>query len=377
MAQILWLSWCGGGNLPPSLGIARTLTERGHAMSFAGRPEMIERVRAAGFRTIELSQAYAQVERYPAGSPLTRAGCYLTSPAVGAQIREVVASEAPDIVLVDGMFPVAHAEAALFECPTAAICHTFLFRQLDIWRAQIARLNGMRVSAGFSELPGLDELWKARNRVIVTTLGGLDVPVAPGWELVRHTGPVLENEVRAKPADLPWPQHDSTPLVLVSFSTGFEQRSPVKLQRTLDALARLPVHVVATTGGIIDPSELQAPENAVVLTFADHDQMLRRAALVVTHGGHGTAMRSLLYGVPMILMPGFAHDQPTVAATVQELGAGRALPGDADVEAIFEAAETVLNDSLYRDNAKRLSAVLANVDGAAVAANAIEDLVAL
>src|ERR1700674_5221122 len=98
MARILWLNWSGGGNLPPSLGIARVLTERGHAVAFAGRPEMVPRVEAAGFRAIELTQAYAEVDRYPAGSPLTRAACYLTSPAVAAQARDVVASEAQEVL---------------------------------------------------------------------------------------------------------------------------------------------------------------------------------------------------------------------------------------------------------------------------------------
>jgi len=71
--RYLWLNWCGGGNLPPSLGIARALVERGNAVTFAGRPEMVARVEAAGFRAIELTQAYAEVNRYPAGSPMRRA----------------------------------------------------------------------------------------------------------------------------------------------------------------------------------------------------------------------------------------------------------------------------------------------------------------
>jgi UDP:flavonoid glycosyltransferase YjiC (YdhE family) len=71
MARILWLNWSGGGNLPPSLGIARVLTERGHELAFAGRPEMVPRVKTAGFRAIEITQAYAQVDRYPQGLPLT------------------------------------------------------------------------------------------------------------------------------------------------------------------------------------------------------------------------------------------------------------------------------------------------------------------
>ena len=61
MAKILWLNWSGGGNLPPSLGIARVLTERGHSVAFAGRPEMVGRVERAAFRAIELTRAYEQV----------------------------------------------------------------------------------------------------------------------------------------------------------------------------------------------------------------------------------------------------------------------------------------------------------------------------
>ena len=114
MANILWLNWSGGGNLPPSLGIARVLTERGHEVAFAGRPEMVPRVEAAGFRAIELTRAYAQVDRYPQGNFMTRAACYLTSPAVAAQVKSVVASERPDLVLIDAMFPAALAEAGGF-----------------------------------------------------------------------------------------------------------------------------------------------------------------------------------------------------------------------------------------------------------------------
>src|SRR5208282_3164921 len=103
-------------------------------------------------------------------------------------------------------------------------------------------------------------------------------------------------------------------------------------------------HVVATTGGIVAPNEVATPPNAVVLNYAAHDPIMRRAALVITHGGHGTAMRALRHGVPMVVIPGLAGDQPFVAAAVQEFGAGLALPGDADAAAMRKAALTVLGD---------------------------------
>jgi MGT family glycosyltransferase len=335
---------------------------------------MVPRVEAAGFRAIEFKQAYAQVDRYPQGSPLTRAACYLTSPAMEAEVRSVVAAEAPDMVIIDAMFSAALAGVPSFGLPTAIACHTFVFRQLDRWRQMIERFNGMRQQAGFGSLPTLEELWQSADRIIVTAAAVLDADPEPGWTNVCHVGPVLEDEKIAILAPLPWAADDSTPLVLVSFSTGFEQRAPDKFQRCLDALGDLPVHVVVTTGGIVEPQELKAPANAYVLSFAAHDPILQRAALAVTHGGHGTAMRSLRHGVPMIVIPGLAHDQPCIAEAVQEWGVGRALPGDATVEAIRSAAQEVLSIPSYRKRAEARATALANVDGASAAAEEIEGL---
>lgn len=377
MARILWLNWSGGGNLPPSLGIARVLTERGHQVAFAGRPEMVPRVRTARFRAIEIRQAYAQVDRYPQGSFLTRMSCYLTSPAVETEIKAIVAAEAPDLVLIDAMFPAALAHAAEFTAPAVVFVHTFVFRQLDMWRKMFATLDGMRTQAGFASLPPLDALWQPRERIVSTSLRQFDAPPLPGWDMVRHAAPVLEDEKFALPAVLPWSAEDKTPLVMVSFSTGFEQRNVDKLQRTLDALAELPVRVVATTGGIVAPNELAAPPNAVVLDYAAHDAIMQHAALVVTHGGHGTAMRALRHGVPMVLIPGIAGDQPFVAAAVQEWQAGRALPGDAPTDAIRDAAREVLSAPSFRENARERASALAGIDGAANAADEVEALLGL
>jgi len=350
------------------------LTERGHTIAFAGRPEMVPRVKTAGLRAIEITQSYAQVDLYPQGHFMTRAACYLTSPAVEAQVQAIVAAEEPDIVLIDAMFPAALAQAPQFGRPSAVFVHTFVFRQLDMWRRFFGIFDGMRQQAGFTGLPTLDDLWRPRARIISTSLGEFDAPPTSGWDMVRHAGPVLEDERFAIPTTLPWADSDPTPLVMVSFSTGFEQRNVDKLQRSLDALADLPVHVVVTTGGVVAPNELAAPKNAVVLDYAAHDPIMQRAALVVTHGGHGTAMRALRHGVPMVVIPGPAGDQPFVAAAVQEWGAGWALPADASVEAIRAGAQEVLSTPSYRDNARQRSTALVGIDGAANAASEVEAL---
>ena len=372
-ARMLWLKWSGGGNLIPSLGIARALTKRGHTIAFAVPPEMVQSVEAAGFRTIEISQAYAQIDCYPRGHVLTRAACYLTSPAVEAQVKKIVDAEAPDIVLIDAMFLAALAQAPHFGRPSVLFVYTFLFRQIDNLRKILRLFDGMRQQAGFAPLPKLDDLWRSRERIIATSFGDFDAPPGSGWDMVRRTGPVLEDEKFATPWALPWAENDPTPLVMVSFSTEVEQRDVNKLQRSLDALATLSVHVVATTGGIVAPNELTAPKNAIVLDYVAHDLIMQRAALVLTHGGHGTAMRALRHGVPLVIIPG-TGDQSFVAAAVQEWGAGRALPVDASVDAIRAAAQEVLFTPQYRDNARQRSVAFAGVDAAANAANEIESV---
>jgi UDP:flavonoid glycosyltransferase YjiC (YdhE family) len=372
---MLWLNWSGGGNLPPSLGIARVLTERGHDVAFAGRPEMVSRVERAGFRAIELDRAYEQAERYPQGKWLPRAASFLTSPAVAEQIRELLPEENPDVVVVDQMFPVALLEAKRFGRPSAAICHTSVWRCLPMWRRFFAMLTSLRTEAGFEPIPSEPEdLWMLQDKMIVTTPASLDI--SPGQlrdaHKLRHVGPVLERERHGVRVTLPWPDDPRIPLVLVSFSTAPEQGSVSKFQNAIDALAPLPVRAVVTVGDSIDPGALQPAENVAVFATADHDQLMRIASLVLTHGGHGTFMRALKHGLPLVVVPGLGGDQPINAAAAEAWGIGRALPGDADQEMMRNAVREVLHTPGYRDQATRISEQLASSDGAREASHEIE-----
>ena len=250
-------------------------------------------------------------------------------------------TEQPDLVIVDAVFLVGLVEAARFGRPTVVMCHTTVNRMREIWRKTMTMIVGLRVEAGFGPMPtDPDELWMSA-RPIDRTLQVLDQ--APGAyahpHRVRHVGPVLERERHGQPVTLPWPADDPKPLVLVSFSTAPEQGSAPKFQNAIDALAQQDVRGVVTVGDSIDPGLLKPSENVVVFATADHDQLMGRAALVVTHGGHGTMMRALTRGLPMVVIPGAAADQPLNAAAVEAWGAGRALPVDASAEMMRQAID--------------------------------------
>jgi Erythromycin biosynthesis protein CIII-like, C-terminal domain len=299
---------------------------------------------------------------------------YLSSPAVGEELVGVVADRAPDVVVIDALFSAALNVAPRFSAPTAVMLHTFFDRLMPMWHMVFAMQSDSRQKAGFTGLPDLDTLRGEREVFHVNTLKEFDGDPATTWTNVVHGAPVLTSEGRAAPACLPWDGEDPTPLVLLSFSTVSEQGSPDMLQRSLDALGELPLHIVATTGGVVDPGELAAPANAYLVPFADHDALMERASLVVGHGGHGTTMRALWHGLPIVGIPAMVSDQVPITQLIEQWKVGRGLPLDADVTQIRAAAQDVLANPAFREQAGRRSHAFAGLDGPQLAASSVESL---
>ena len=98
------------------------------------------------------------------------------------------------------------------------------------------------------------------------------------------------------------------------------------------------------------------------------DEVLHRAAAVVTHGGHGSTLGALAHGVPLVVLPLFALDQWFNAEAVARTGAGVALdgerhtrlpialPGDETLAGLRPAVEHILNDPGPRAAAQRIAA---------------------
>ena len=139
---------------------------------------------------------------------------------------------------------------------------------------------------------------------------------------VRYVGPVLPTRNPAEEWLSPWEPTDLRPLVLVSLSTMPGQASTTLAQGVLDALAQNAIRVVMTTGAL-SPEKLTPPGNAVVFGVLPHGAILPQAALMVTHGGHGSVMGALAHGVPLVCIPGVGADQPIVGERIVVVGAGR------------------------------------------------------
>jgi UDP:flavonoid glycosyltransferase YjiC (YdhE family) len=195
---------------------------------------------------------------------------------------------------------------------------------------------------------------------LIATLPALEVarPDWPGEAVV--VGP-LHFEPTA--AELAVPLGDG-PVVVVAPSTattGTQGLAETALDclvpgRTLPGGARLVVSRLALSR--LASGEREPPPWAVV-GLGRQDRLLSIADLVVCGGGHGMVTKTLLAGVPMVVVPG-GGDQWEIANRVARQGSARLLRPLTSAALAAEVA-AVLASPRFRDAARRASASAADV----------------
>ncbi|WP_059020432.1 glycosyltransferase [Mycobacterium sp. M26] len=192
-------------------------------------------------------------------------------------------------------------------------------------------------------------------RRLVATLPALEVP-RPDWPAEAVVvGPL---HVEPTSAILPIPDGDG-PVVLIAPSTattGADGVAELALRHlipgdTLPAGSRV---VISRLGG----DDLDVPPWAAV-GLGRQDELLTHADVVVCGGGHGMLSKTLLAGVPMVVIPG-GGDQWELANRVVRQGSARLirpLTGDALVAEVNE----VLSTLRYRQAARRAGESVAGV----------------
>jgi MGT family glycosyltransferase len=416
--RFLMPMWEGGGTLPPELGVARRLIARGHAVHVLGDHTVIEQAVAAGcsfspwrrapHRT-SLDPAQDPIKDWETNNPLAMIrrvrDRFIAGPAgdYAADTADAIASVRPDAVVPDFLLFGAIIAAQAAELPVAPLVPQIwalpskgapafgagfplatgvLGRSRDAMMQRVVNrlfdralptLNAARHANGLAPLRSFYDQVLDTDAILVLSSATFDFasPFVP--TNVSYVGPVLDDPGWAQPWQQPWPASNRDPLVLVGFSSTFQDQVPL-LRRVVDALSELPVRAVVTVGQMIDAAELRATDNVAVVRSAPHEPILREASLTITHAGHGTVMKSLAAGVPMVCIP-MGRDQNDNAARVVHHGAGVRLSTRASTGRIARAVHDVLAQPRYRIAAQRLATAIADESGEIDVAARIEALV--
>jgi zeaxanthin glucosyltransferase len=415
--KIGFLSLPLSGHLNPMTALARKIQSRGKEILFFGVPDVEPVVRAANLTFIPVCE-----KEYPIGSMAKLYGpvaklhgkdvLQYQVEQITPALLKVLLAELPgklketgvDAIVLDlqyshlGIVPmslgipyVQVANALHFDFSGATPPCIFGWPYENTSEARARNLDGVKKLAGYmgmsvavaksyAEKVGLQINWNnpretiSKLAVITQTPKQFDFPNIPWQTQFHYTGPFHDNEGR-EPVPFPWEKLNGKPLIYASLGTLVNGLNRV-YHAILQVAGKLPkFQVVLSIGKNIDFEEMgQVPSNTIVVRSAPQIELLKRAALCITHAGLNTTLEALGQGVPMVAIP-IAYDQPGVAARIAYHGVGEFIEVDnLTVESLSEMIRKVLEDPNYRDKACYFQKIIADTHGLDKAADLIEQV---
>ncbi|MCX2932219.1 glycosyltransferase [Mycobacterium sp. CVI_P3] len=364
------------GHAFPAIALCLRLAAAGdHPILLTGA-EWLDTARAAGIDAVELAglDPIDDDDDTDAGAKIHQRAARMAELNVPV-LREL----APDLIVSDVITACGGMAAELLGIPWVELCPHPLYqpsrglppigsglapgtgvrgRARDaIMRALTARSvrEGQRQRSAVRVQIGLPAGDPGPARRLIATLPALEVP-RPDWPAEAVVVGPLHFEPTA--AVLPVPPGEG-PVIVVAPSTattGTQGVAELALEhlvpgRTLPTGSRV---VISRLGG----QDLDVPPWACV-GLGRQDELLAHADLVICGGGHGMLTKTLLAGVPLVVIPG-GGDQWELANRVVRQGSAR-LIRPLGAEALVAEVGEVLSGSRYRDAARRAGESLRQV----------------
>jgi UDP:flavonoid glycosyltransferase YjiC (YdhE family) len=325
--RILFVTWDGAGNLPPTLALISALSARGHEVIVLGHDSQEQQITQSGgqFRRYatapQLDQGKAQAG-FDFNSWLTN-----FNELASSDFMEEALQLEPNVMIVDCMMG-----------PSLSL-------GWSIGKKMVALVH-----AAYSAMSPWAEMISAADSSLCCSYEDFD----KGTKFPRNI--TFVGPLRPIVAGRPWTRKlPDRPLVIASLSTGVQGPFQIGLlQRVCDALSALPVEALVTTGRGIAPEQLTVGSNTTVERNVDHGLTLPEASLFITHCGHGSIMASLKAGVPMLCLPPVA-DQPHNAELVKRLELGEILDVMAPPVVISDGVTRILADKKMQKAAKKFA----------------------
>ena len=235
----------------------------------------------------------------------------------------------------------------------------------------------------YAESAGLKIDWKDPGSTLSPFASIAQVPRAFDFESshwppqFHHTGPFHDGEGREK-MDFPWERLTGEPLIYASMGTILNGRADV-FRTIVAALAKhKDLQLVLSLGDQVDPKQIgRVPPHAIIVKRAPQLELLKQTSVCITHVGLNTVLECLAQGVPEVAIP-VAYDQPGVAARITQKQTGLVTSLDKlTANHLSMQLDEVLNNSTYRDNARKLQNAIAQANGLSVAADLIEESLGL
>jgi MGT family glycosyltransferase len=409
------LSYKGTGHLNPLIALSRQLIIRGHRVTFFQAPELETRVRECGLEFYPIGRGKSSSgkhsetdspHRAQSGIAGLRKRVRRTVGDMEMSLREMPAAltEAGiDVLIIDEIVLSGPTLAQVLHLPyflvSTSVPHRFgwavprclsehkyaisYFARLQNALLQVSvfhvrgpvrwRLDDYRRHVGlgpireiqkvFPELAHITQLPQCLDftRLILPTN-------------FHYAGPFIDEAARSL-VEFPWNRLDGRPLIYASLGTRKNSQRAI-FRVIAEACQDLDLQLVISLGGRLDPGMFDGlPGLPLVVGDGPQLELVKKAEVVITHGGVNTVLETLFEGKPMIVIP-MAHDQPAVAARLAWLNVAEVLSAKSlSSKQLRLALVNLLKNQSYRDAAKELQARIRSARGLERAVEVIEEAI--
>src|SRR5258707_4224974 len=413
--KIGFLSMPLTGHLNPMTALARKLQSRGHEVVFIGVPDIEPVVRGADLDFVPFCE-----NEYPPGSMAKTWGGVaklhgldvaryttreLTPGLIKAALEQLpgkIAETGVNALILDMVYRLIEIVSMHLRLPYVQIWNVLHYDSsgstplaLYSWphetsdEALARNVDGLKIfremrerivpiAQSYAERNGLEIDWSnpaatvSKLAVITQTPKEFDFPSPHLPPQFHYAGPFHDNAGR-EPISFPWEKLTGKPLIYASMGTLVNALNNV-YTTILEAVGEFSeMQVVLSIVRNLDPEDLGSiPSNAIVVRVAPQIELLKRAALCITHAGLNTTLEALAQGVPMVAIP-IGYDQPGVAARIAYHGVGEFVEiGNLTARHLLELIAKVKANPSYRDKARWFQKVLGETRGLDMAADIIE-----
>ncbi|MEZ4669531.1 MAG: glycosyltransferase [Anaerolineae bacterium] len=395
MPKALFFNVPGHGHVNPSLPLVAELVRRGHEITYLISEGFRAQIESAGaifhpYRTV--NDDYFDVRGLSGAVPGKVAYELISTAAdILPELLNSARALQPDYVMYDGMCPWGYMVARVLGLPAIASLallplNTPPLTELlnpDIFRAFLMIFrdigNGFKANGIARELGkqyqvpalGLQTMLNSPADLAISyTSAEFQPNINTVAKNVRFVGRILDD----MPGDPNFSFEQVKGRKLVYVSLGTLNNEDVSFFKTcIEAFTGTDYYVMMTTGKRISPESFgPLPENIAIFSWVPQFDILKQAALFITHGGLNSIHDGLYFGVPLLLVPQ-QGEQLVNALRVVELGAGLKLRKDQiSADVIRRHARQLLTDDRFSTHAASTGATFRAAGGAARGADEIE-----
>lgn len=359
--RVLCTAVPSAGHLHPLLPLARALTAAGHEVTLASGTAAASIAEAAGIgflaagldETDMIAAAASALPDQPAEKRGIAMFATIAAPALLHDLLPHLDRLAPDLIISEEGEWAGPVLAAILG--VRAVVHGW---GAPLWSTD--ELETIEAATG--------PLWRNHGVRPQTPAGLFDhvyLDACPPLLQDPRTERLPRQTIRFEPFDSGQPLPRSLqgprarPLVYATLGTVPTFNSaPTILAAIADAIADLDVDAILTIGHNNDVHDLQPlPQNVHAQPHLSQVEALALSSVAITHGGAGSTLAALSFGVPLLLLPRGAPSQQRLADRCRQLGASIVLDREETTPAaIRNGLRRLLDDDHHQANAHQIRA---------------------